>query len=532
MIPNLAIDEKEACPSRIWLFLIASLALGLRLWGIWFGLPNLYHADEPIVVNHAMAFGVGDFNPHFFKIPPLVSYLLFGVYGLFFVVGKVLGFFPTAGDFALRFVQNPTPFYLLARIIFGALLGTVNVLLLYQLVRTHFGNRTALFSALFLSVAFLHVRDSHYVYADIPLLVALTVCFIFMLCLVEYPMRRYYLLCGLWMGIAVAVKYNGAVIIIPFLIAHLVSARERVNSRGGIDLLLAGLVTVSTFLCLNPFSLLDWRFFVSEIRTQASAESTMDLFHHLSYSLNGGIGFPLLGAALAGMGRCLIRCDRKRLVMISFVLVYYFVLAWKSQPYDRYVLPLVPVLCFFAADLISGWKEQGMHRAAVVSLIVAAVSVPLSKDLLCNVLFTREDVRDTARRWIENNVQSGSMVAVEDPFFMPRLRPSLRQLEEKMRESKVTDSLTNVRGRRLNLMIGDAQRSEASRYELFYMKLEPENSGFTFSNPSVPYDMGELQKRGIGVVVVAKTGDPGKRSFEQMLVGKSKLLAIRKGFNL
>ena len=56
---------------------ILFLAFILRVWGIQFGLPDLYYADEPIVVNHALAYSSGDFNPHFFKIPPLMSYLLF-----------------------------------------------------------------------------------------------------------------------------------------------------------------------------------------------------------------------------------------------------------------------------------------------------------------------------------------------------------------------------------------------------------------------------------------------------------------------
>ena len=63
----------------------------LRVWGIAFGLPFLYHADEPIIVNHALAFGAGDLNPHFFKIPPLVSYLLFACYGIYYLVGGFHG---------------------------------------------------------------------------------------------------------------------------------------------------------------------------------------------------------------------------------------------------------------------------------------------------------------------------------------------------------------------------------------------------------------------------------------------------------
>ena len=70
------------------LFMIILLGAVLRLWGISFGLPYQFHQDEPIIVNHALAYGTGDFNPHFFIIPPLTSYILFFFYGIYFFAGR------------------------------------------------------------------------------------------------------------------------------------------------------------------------------------------------------------------------------------------------------------------------------------------------------------------------------------------------------------------------------------------------------------------------------------------------------------
>src|SRR3989338_10956329 len=110
------------------LILIAGFAL--RMWGIDFGLPFLYHADEPIIVNHALAYGSGDLNPHFFKIPPLVSYLLFVCYGIYYLIAHLSGFVANTDEFLSIFVSDPTSFYLVARIIFGAVCGTATVYLL------------------------------------------------------------------------------------------------------------------------------------------------------------------------------------------------------------------------------------------------------------------------------------------------------------------------------------------------------------------------------------------------------------------
>src|SRR5262249_49500802 len=63
------------------LIVILALALIIRLVGIQFGLPYVYFTDEALLVNHAVAFGTGDLNPHFFGYPSLYMYVLFVIYG-------------------------------------------------------------------------------------------------------------------------------------------------------------------------------------------------------------------------------------------------------------------------------------------------------------------------------------------------------------------------------------------------------------------------------------------------------------------
>ena len=56
---------------------VLTIAFAVRLIGLPYGLPNLYHQDEMIVVNHAMGIGAGGWNPHFFVLPPFSIYFLF-----------------------------------------------------------------------------------------------------------------------------------------------------------------------------------------------------------------------------------------------------------------------------------------------------------------------------------------------------------------------------------------------------------------------------------------------------------------------
>ena len=66
------------------------IALVLRLWGIQYGLPHVYHQDEPIVVNHALAIGAEGWNTRTYMPPQFASYFLFIAYAAYFVLGKLL----------------------------------------------------------------------------------------------------------------------------------------------------------------------------------------------------------------------------------------------------------------------------------------------------------------------------------------------------------------------------------------------------------------------------------------------------------
>ena len=59
---------------RLALPAIALVALGLRLWGITFGLPAIYRPDENVVVGRAMGVLHGVVDPRFADWPHLYFY--------------------------------------------------------------------------------------------------------------------------------------------------------------------------------------------------------------------------------------------------------------------------------------------------------------------------------------------------------------------------------------------------------------------------------------------------------------------------
>lgn len=495
--------------------LLGILILGflLRLAGVQFGLPYLYHADEPIVVNHALAYGSGDLNPHFFKIPPLISYLLFICYGIFYLTGKVTGLFSGVSEFETLFYTDPSAFYLIARIVFGVLTGTACVYALYRVIEKYYSQKLALVSAFLLSVCFLHVRDSHYIYADIPLNLVMIISFGFFFALQQKPSMKLHLISGALIGLAAAVKYNGAALAIPYLAACFLSGK-RVSFKGWIA---AASVSAAVFIALNPFAALDAAAFISDLKGQAAAQGGTPWFHHLSYSLTEGMGFAMLAVGLIGLAQSNFKGGARDKILIAFALGYYGILIAAAQPYDRYVLPLIPVLVFFAAQFIVKFCDSRPNSVPTLLICLLSITIfPLTKSVAFARIMSAPDVRTQALDWFEKNVPAGSSVAMEWEFYMPRLLFSRQQLLEKKSEMDGNPGeFSTAQKRRLDFLLS----LNKAGYNLYFLVDDPSQSRFLFGRPVIPYDLGSLKEKKIQYVI--RLGLPEKPELSNFYLGLS-----------
>lgn len=506
----------------IWIILLFGFTV--RMIGINFGLPDLYHADEPIIVNHAVAYGTGDLNPHFFKIPPLTSYLLFIAYILFYLIGKAIGRFSNTLEFQNLFFSDPSNFYLIGRILFGAVCGTVSIYLFYRLLDRFFSRAHAIWGSFLFSLNFLHVRDSHYIYADIPLLLVIIMCFSFLLRILEDDQKKNYFLFGLFAGIAVAIKYNAVFIFVPFVLSYLIQIKQ--NKKTAVaNVFLSLIISVIAYSFLNPYSWLDFHFFKRELLGQANAESFTGFFHHIVYSLNEGLTFPILILSLFGILIFTFRPEPKRLILFSFIFIYYVVLALFSQPYDRYALPLIPFMVFFAVDFVLFLKHKfNFSNPIVVFVFFISASVSVYKIIQVDRLFIEKDVRTLAREWIEGNIQAESKIALDIPFYMPRLKPSITQLQKIENQAIASSNPAQIKKIRSLLKLAEIER--ASRFQLFYLSVDPKTDGFLMSQPKIPYEFGELKRAGIQFLIMAGSNEAYQAGFRKQLEKQAHVVAV------
>jgi len=407
-------------PPELWLLL--ALAAVVRFYGLRFGMPHVWtRPDELVVADVAQAFLTGNLNPRFWDYPTLFMYALALLDYAYYLFGRAMGWFHSLPHFLALWRVQWTPLFMIARTV-SAVAGTMTVAVVHQIAARLFDRLTAGIAALFLALAFLHVRDSHFGVTDV------TMVFLVMLatmCLVTGALENRtapFAAAGALAGAAASVKYNGVLLFAPLVTAVLLapagSGRDRAWRIG-----LFAMFFVAVFFAGSPYAAIDWPAFWRGLSGQSSHIGTphgIDLgpggIYHLVFSLRYGLGLPLLTAGLAGGVWLLQRDWRKAVLLATFPAVYYLVLVPTRSVFVRYAIPLVPFLCISAA-FATVEAARAIHERRAVSVQAAALLLALlvvapSAAAVGQLdrLFAARDSRLLLADWLRANIRPGSSV--------------------------------------------------------------------------------------------------------------------------
>jgi hypothetical protein len=415
----------------VWLAGLVFLGLALRLWGLTFGLPVVYaRPDELLLIGVVVGFFRNDPNPHFFEYPTLYLYALAGVYCLFYARALLAGWVRDSLGFAASFKSNFLPFFLAARAA-AAVLGAATVGLVHAIAAPLFGAGTGLLAALFMAVAFLHVRDSHYATTDVPMAFFVMAAMAALVRVHQHRRASDARLAGVLAGCAMGVKYNAVIVVLPMAIVELLHAwplrTEWRRILRETHLLRMAIGCVLVFLAGSPYLLLDQAKALQDLRSlQASTSLGMtppELLgrgwtYHLPHSLWYGVGWPMLWSALAGLVWMAVRQPGAALVLGSFPVAYYLVAGAGYNVFVRYMIPVVPFLCIFAAYFVATAADALGRLARLRPAWIAAAAglaiavLPAMHSVQFDRLLTREDSRITAGRWLMENVPAGESMFI------------------------------------------------------------------------------------------------------------------------
>jgi 4-amino-4-deoxy-L-arabinose transferase-like glycosyltransferase len=418
------------------------LGLCLHLWGIFYGLPYLYHPDEPLGISVAInMIKTGDLNPHFFGYGSLFFYLNAAAQLAYYAAGKLIGIFHTAGDIpdlirlAAGVGKSLMPTQVLVGRLVSVLAGLLCILAAYGLGNRLSDRKTGLLAAVFVTLS--PTMALHAVFVTPNMLATLMVMLTLLALLRLTPVSRWpsFVLVGMAFGCAVASKYNDALLILPCLVTYLFLYRRSFWKKPEVylSLLAAGL----TFLVVTPYALLDFNKFITDTwfhleyystRSHAGMEGNT-LEFYITYLLRNEGVLPFIG--LATILAYLKRRNRNGLILTAFAVPYVVYFSSLRIRNDRTILIVLPVLLVMAADgLLILWRWLSNRaqpwrfggRAGVAIFVIGSVIYLGAGAISQDVRLATPDGREVASRWIAANVPSGTHMAAESyaPFIDPQ----------------------------------------------------------------------------------------------------------------
>ena len=415
------------------------LAAGARLWGLRFGLPHTEaRPDESVIVGLAAQFWSGDLNPRFFRYPTLQMYLTAAAFGADFVQGRARGLYPSLSAFREAMIADAPHFHLVARAV-TVLLGTLTVLAVYRLARAAAGPDSGLVAAFFLSLTYLHARDSHFATTDVTLTFFLTMAVLFVWRAYVRGRAADYAWAGALAGLAMSTKYLGLLVAFPLAVAHLARARAADESFLAPaelrKLVLFGACLGLAFVAGTPFAVPEWRQLVADVQTDwLYARSGYWMVFgrawslHPRFSLWYGLGAPQLLAGVAGLALYTVRRPRAGAVLLAFPLAYCVLIARDRLVFARYAIPLLPFLCIGAAVLVTAVAERlapsrPAARAILVALAALATIAPSAASVVrFDRLLARTDTRLLTQDWIEAHLSpADGLYQAADKWAAPQL---------------------------------------------------------------------------------------------------------------
>ena len=379
---------------------------------IWFGIPYpLARPDEEAAVYIATRITEGDPNPHFFHWPSFTFYVFAALYWTASLVRRLFG-----SDSSLTVVDR----VVLARALV-ALAGTLTVYVLYALGRRIADATTGLLAAAFLSVAILHVRDSHFAMADVLMTLLLTVALGVLIRAVDCALSgdrhlRWFALSGVAAGLAVSTKYNAVALFGAMgasQIVLLVQRRRFVDPRTWMPAVVFTATCVAFFLLGSPYVVLDFRQFEADVRfdfTHLLGGHGIDLgrgwLYHIKRSLPYGVGVPAFIAASTGLIPLIRRHGRHAFVLGAFALPFYLTIGSGTTVFFRYIMPLVPIVCLLAAmgiRHVTLWLSAGSRMAAtttMTAMLLLTIGPALVNCVWFDAVLARTDTRVLAAEWL------------------------------------------------------------------------------------------------------------------------------------
>jgi 4-amino-4-deoxy-L-arabinose transferase-like glycosyltransferase len=412
---------------------LVAVALAVHLWGIRRNLPLLPEMDEGAFVLPALQIAsTGDLNPHWFGHPgSTVIYPLAALIHLWNAVGHGGPLLHCDPGLRLRFLKGPAEgeAHLLGRLL-SVSYAMLSLPLVYLLGRVTFGEPVGLLAVWFTLLSPLAIDHAQIVRTDAAgtffAVLSLWLC-----CrLYDRPTLLNAQLAGLAIGLAMATRYF-LVALVPVLLAAAAWRPKSPDGEARTSAVLVGLsAAFAGFVLSTPYFLLDRATVMSSLRDAAQSSHVGadglsfggNLAWYVTKAFPTAMTAPVAALALGGVVLVVVRRRPKELFLLGFAIAFLLGLSLSALHWERWIIPVVPVLALFAMALlvlvgaeVLGRVVTSRSRAPAIAVgVLALVSVRPVVDVWRYVRQSSgPSTIITARQWMLENLPAGAKISAE-----------------------------------------------------------------------------------------------------------------------
>lgn len=468
---------------RVWsrwaLPLILIGAVALRLPTFYGTLPDLYWHDELNFIEGALRIGAGEIKGASFGgygHGTLTYFLLFSVFAIWFVLGWLAGTFPDVPAFILLYVTDPTGFVLLTHtVMLVASVATVG--LTYVVGKRLFDAKAGLFASFLMATSFQSVHMT-YGKEDGIFTFLMLLTFLSMVRTLAEPERPgRYVLTGVLLGAATAVKYFGLVgIALMAALAWLGSGFRWREAFKRFGLSLFGFT--GAFLLCMPGIVLDTGRVIGSLLALREGNAGIQMaassqgggwygYLWTTYAASGGVVLTLLFYG----GVAVILWER--LPKGMFLLIYpvtltlaltTVLLVGKGIEAPYYQLSTIPFLCIAAGRFLARTVAvPGLVRWSAYALFFAAVFAQVGDVMRFQRLVNTDDSRTVVRKWIEAHVPGDASILVEGAVSTFVLQgPQLKENRAALERDRLANRERGASGRMAEAKLQALQYTDRS----------------------------------------------------------------------
>ena len=389
---------------------ILLLSFGLNVWGNRWGAPNFWHPDE-IAQRAYYMFADREPNPHHFAYGGLHYYTIWLADIVPVKIYERLVDPPPAGVASPEWLSREQARVIQMSRTLSALMSVFVVALTFIMGTLLFDRRVGNLAALLLAVSMSFVTIAHFSTVDAPSNFWYWLSCFFALFIWKRGTTRWYFLAALTAGLAIGVKTDRVLLLLPLLVSHFMGPEKRRWSKllWFVALLPLGFVLANPALLMSPFEFLDGYtrdLFFNKARGVPGQTSYFTMLEHAK----NGLGWPLFIAALGGIAFTLIQLLRRQnATAIIWLLVtftpYYIIFGAASEIAPWYLPLFFPglMLCagYAAVTLMDMMPARGV---LAIKSAVAVIFVYSFFYSLAMALQFANDSRYLAKEWIEKNV--------------------------------------------------------------------------------------------------------------------------------